>query len=115
MNTHHFGHLVGGWSCFAFSIGLFTAYFSHSLKKSQDPKIPSITQAKVSAVLSACMILLAFVIGFIVMAGSKAYSGPIPAEVRDTWGYDKDFAALIALAFAVVFAFDSLRLRRSKK
>jgi hypothetical protein len=108
--------LVGAWSCLTFAVGLAGALISYfSLMVGRNISSPDSGSAKVSATVAMVMLSFALFIGFFVLPASRAYSGPVPPEVRQTWRYDKYFAALIALTFAVVFAFDTFRLSRSRR
>ena len=83
-----------------------------SLREGRSANVPDRNTAKVSALLAVAMLLFAFFIGGWVLPLSTAYSGPVPETVPIKL-YDKYLAALIALAFAVVFAFDTFLLSRS--
>ena len=113
-NTADLRDLVGGWSCLTMVVGFAGAAVSYFLLwEARQTKAPTTTIAKLSARLALAMLLVAFFIGGCVVPASRAYSGPVPGEVRETWAYDKYLAGWIAVAFAAVFAFDAFRFSRS--
>ena len=113
-NIANLKDLVGGWSCLTFAIGLAGAAASFfSLRVGRGISAPDKHTAKVSAALATAMLLLALFIGTFGVALGTAYSGPAP-EYVETRLFDRYFAALVALAFALVFAFDTFWLSRSQ-
>ena len=104
--------LVGGWSCLAFAAGLMGAILCFLSSRTHVFRPASGAPANVGRTAAWAMVLIAICIEFYVLPGSVAYSGPVPPEFRLIWLYDKHFAALIALAFGIVFAFDAFWIRK---
>jgi hypothetical protein len=115
MDTSYIGDLqdlFGYWSFLALAIGFGGAFVSYCLwKRATVPLVIDDRGGKVLiAVLPWAMWLLAILVGVFILAASKAYSGPVAFEYREIWRFDKYYAALIALVFAFVFEFDSMRI-----
>jgi cytochrome bd-type quinol oxidase subunit 2 len=107
MSIHDFSglrDLVGVWSCSTFLASLIGAWFSRLNKP------VGRLQAKASGTAAMLMLLFALFIVLIAIPATMSYSGPESSADRGVRRYDKYFAMFIALAFAAVFAFDSLRL-----
>ena len=101
--------LVGGWSCLTLFIGLAGAGVSFLLHLARDGDT-----AKVSAVLATVMLVFGLFIGTFGVASGMGYSGPTP-EYVEVRLFDRYFAALVALAFALVFALDTWLSRRKPR
>ena len=113
-NTANLRDLVGAWSCFTIGLCLAGAAVSYlSLQAGRSAGAPDNSTAKVSAALATAMLLLALFIGTVGVAKGMGYSGPTPEQIPIRL-FDKYLAALIALAFAMVFAFDTFWLSRSR-
>ncbi len=107
--------LLGGWSWLMFGLGLAGASICHfSLKVGRSIHAPDRDTAVVCRRCAVVMLLLAVFVGIFVTAASTAYSGPLPPEARVARPYDATFAAAMALAFGIAFAFAAFRLRRSR-
>lgn len=104
--------LVGGWSCLAFAAGLVGAIVCYLSSKAQTIRPTSGAPANAGRTAAWAMLVLALFIEFFVPPGSVAFDRTVPSELGPVWGYDKHFAALIALAFGIVFAFDALWIRK---
>jgi hypothetical protein len=112
LNTANLRDLVGFWSCLTIVVGFAGAAVSYlSLRAGGSGESSGRTAAKLTAALAVAMLILAFIIAVPVTALGMAYSGPTPENVPIKL-YDQHLAALIALAFAVVFAFDTFWLSR---
>jgi hypothetical protein len=112
-NTANLRDLVGGWSCLTIAVGLAGAAISYfSLRVGRRIRASDKATAKVSAALAVAMLVFALFIGGFIVPLSMGYSGPAPEYVPIRL-YDKYLAAVVALAFAVVFAFDTFWLSRS--
>jgi len=112
-NTANLRDLVGGWSCLTIAVGLAGAAVSYfSLRVGRRIRASDKVTAKVSAALAVAMLVFALFIGGVIVPLSMGYSGPAPEYVPIRL-YDKYLAAVVALAFAVVFAFDTFWLSRS--
>lgn len=94
--------LFGFWSCFAFALGLGAALASHRLGK----RSTASNQTEIIGALPWLMWLAAFLISLPMAVGPKPFDG------LENWSRDKSFAPLVALAFGLVFAFDSLRFQK---
>ena len=113
-NTANLRDLVGGWSCLTFAIGLAGVAVSFFfLRVVRGIRAPKKDPAKLSAALATAMLVFAAFIGIFGVASGMAYSGPTP-EYVEVRLFDRYFAALIALAFALVFTFDIFWLSRSR-
>ena len=113
-NTANLRDLVGAWSCFTIVLGLAEAAGNYlSLQAGRSAGAPDKSTAKVSAALATAMLLFALFIGTIGVALGTGYSGPAPEYVEIRL-FDRYFAALVALAFALVFAFNTFWLSRSQ-
>ena len=113
-NTANLRDLVGAWSCFTVVLGLAGAAGSYlSLQAGRSAGAPDKSTAKVSAALATAMLMFALFIGTFGVASGMAYSGPAP-EYAGIRLFDRYFAALVALAFALVFTFDTFRLSRTQ-
>jgi hypothetical protein len=115
MDTSYIGNLqnlFGGWSILALIVGFGGAFLSYHFSKRGKFAEANLDQRRniLIAVLPWAMWMLAVFIGVVILPASMAYSGPVPTEYRRIWRYDKYFAALIALAFALVFELNSLRI-----
>jgi hypothetical protein len=118
MSIQHLANLkelFGFWSCLAFVAGFAGACACYISSRRRDSRSQIRTRAKLSGTLAAGMFLFSVVVFLYVLPASMAYSGPFAPEIRVVSRYDKYFAPLVALAFSVVFAFDSLRLRLRAK
>lgn len=108
------GDLWGRWSALATIVGLLGARASF---RSQHPRTPSREDGDAPRIIAALpwlMLLLAFFLGFFVLGGTQAYSGP-PSMARTVRPYEIQFATLIAFVFGFVFAFDALRFRKLRR
>jgi hypothetical protein len=113
-NIANLRDLVGGWSCLTFAIGVAGAAVSFfALRVGRGMSAPHKDPGKVSAALAAAMLVVALFIGTAGVAKGMGYSGPTPEQVPIRL-FDRYLAALIALAFAVVFTFDTFWLSRSR-
>ena len=113
LNTANLEDLIGAWSCLTIVLGLAGAAVSYlSLHAGGSTHASHRGTANVSALLAVAMLLLALFIGGFVVPLSMGYSGPTPENIPIRL-YDRYLAALIALAFAVVFAFNTFWLGRS--
>jgi hypothetical protein len=108
--------LWGSWSTIVTIVGLFSAFASFVLRQPA-PKVFSPDDGTAARLIGALPWLMGVFTLFIVWlrAMSKAYSGPVPSEIRELWRFDMRFAELIAFAFGLVFAFDSLRLPKLRR
>lgn len=105
--------LIGPWSVLAVVLGLVVACVGHL--GSQGRLRPQGSCFRFFRIAAGIMVLLAGFVYLVVLPASWAYSGPVPSATRHLADYDKGFAALIFLVFAVAFTFEEFRLRRAKR
>jgi len=115
--TGNLKDLFGGWSLLAMTVGFVGALLSYLFSKRGKSSSADLDQNRdtVIAALPWVMLLLAIFIGVFVLAASMAYSGPLPGEYRMIWRYDKYFATLTALTFALVFVFNALQIPKLRR
>jgi hypothetical protein len=103
----------GGWSTLAVVVGLFGAFASFVLRQPAPGVFASDDGVAVRVIGALPWLMGVFTLFLgVLKAMSKAYSGPVPYEIREVWQFDMRLAELIAFAFGFVFAFDSLRFPR---
>jgi hypothetical protein len=105
--------LVGPWSRLVLVAGLAGACVS-CLSRKRQPR-PSVAVPNIVGWLAAGMFMLGAFIFLWMLPRSSAYSGPVPSDLRHLRDYDKNFATLIALVFAAVFAVEAFRPRKKAK
>jgi hypothetical protein len=107
-NMSNVRELVGHWSCLTLFIGLAGGAVSVILHPARNKD-----SAKVSAALATAMLVFGVFTGTFGVALGMGYSGPTP-EYVEVRLFDRYFAALMAFAFALVFALDTFWLSRRK-
>ena len=112
INMANLRDLVGGWSCLAFVAGLAGAVASRvRVRVRRSANLPD-DKSRFHATLALAMLVFALFVFLFVLPMSMAYSGPLSGVILLHRQYDREFAALIAFSFSLVFAFEAFRLRK---